>query len=325
MCKKIHRGGNAEQYHADKKYKEAVAVAVEACADDTKGQTCYICTQALHWKTKEGLVRMCACRGTSGFAHVSCLAEQAKILVAEAEENNWDFQPTFSRYKRWYTCRLCEQHYREDVRHALGWACWKTYLSRPETDWPRTGAMTQLGLGLNSADKVNDALMIFRAQSAILERLDDTGNLLVCKDNLALCYSRLHLEEKALPIRKENYANYLAVRGQRDSTTLLAAHNLACSLRGTGRFDECLSFLREILPIAKSCLGADHALYLNFIGSLGTCVLEYNAVSRDDLSEAVAKLEDGHRRSRRVLGPQHPGTLSLEHKLAEARWKLRTH
>ena len=38
MCKKIHRGGNAEQYNADKKYKEAVAVAVEACAEDTKGQ-----------------------------------------------------------------------------------------------------------------------------------------------------------------------------------------------------------------------------------------------------------------------------------------------
>ena len=25
VCKKIHRGGNAEQYNADKKYKEAVA------------------------------------------------------------------------------------------------------------------------------------------------------------------------------------------------------------------------------------------------------------------------------------------------------------
>ena len=37
ICEEIHRGGNAEQYHADKKYKEAVAVAVEACADDTKG------------------------------------------------------------------------------------------------------------------------------------------------------------------------------------------------------------------------------------------------------------------------------------------------
>ena len=44
ICKRIHRGGNAEQYYANKKYKEVVAVAVEKCADDTKGQTCYICT-----------------------------------------------------------------------------------------------------------------------------------------------------------------------------------------------------------------------------------------------------------------------------------------
>ena len=29
ICKEIHRGGNAEHYHADKKYKEAVAVAVD--------------------------------------------------------------------------------------------------------------------------------------------------------------------------------------------------------------------------------------------------------------------------------------------------------
>ena len=35
-------------------------------------------------------MRMCACRGTAGFVHVSCLAEQAKILVTEAEENNLD-------------------------------------------------------------------------------------------------------------------------------------------------------------------------------------------------------------------------------------------
>ena len=33
ICKKIHRGGNAEHYHANKKFKEALAVAVEACVD----------------------------------------------------------------------------------------------------------------------------------------------------------------------------------------------------------------------------------------------------------------------------------------------------
>ena len=45
MCKKIHRGGNAEQYNADKKYKEAVAVAVEACADYTFATHSYSCTK----------------------------------------------------------------------------------------------------------------------------------------------------------------------------------------------------------------------------------------------------------------------------------------
>jgi len=88
ICKEIHRGGDAEQYNADNKYKEALAVAVEACADDTKGQTCYICTEALHWKTKEGLVRGCSCRGTAGFAHVSCLAEQVKVLLEEVDEKS---------------------------------------------------------------------------------------------------------------------------------------------------------------------------------------------------------------------------------------------
>ena len=33
-CKRIELGGGAEQYYADKKCAEAVAVAVEKCADD---------------------------------------------------------------------------------------------------------------------------------------------------------------------------------------------------------------------------------------------------------------------------------------------------
>ena len=80
----------AEQCHAEKQYKDAVAVAVAKCADDTKGQTCYICMEGAERRhtANEGLVRMCACRGTAGFVHVSCLAEQAKILVAEGKENN---------------------------------------------------------------------------------------------------------------------------------------------------------------------------------------------------------------------------------------------
>ncbi len=46
ICEEIRRGGGAEEYHAEKKYKEAVAVAVAKCAADTAGQTCYICLEA---------------------------------------------------------------------------------------------------------------------------------------------------------------------------------------------------------------------------------------------------------------------------------------
>ena len=100
LCRKIKKAGGAEQYNANQKYTEAVSVAVVICAEDTKGQTCYICTQALHWKTKEGLVRGCACRGTAGFAQVSCLAEQAKILVAEAVMSLKHFEEAKSLLRR---------------------------------------------------------------------------------------------------------------------------------------------------------------------------------------------------------------------------------
>ena len=104
-------------------------------APTTRRGSCVDLHVALHWKTKEGLVRGCSCRGTAGFAHVSCLAEQAKILLAEAEENNLGVGVLDVRWKRWHTCSLCKQQYHGVVACALGWACWKTYVGRrPETD-----------------------------------------------------------------------------------------------------------------------------------------------------------------------------------------------
>ena len=73
LCKKIKKGGGAEQFHAEMKYAESVVVAAKACAEDTKGQTCYICLEAIHSRTGEGLVRGCACGDRDGVASGSCL------------------------------------------------------------------------------------------------------------------------------------------------------------------------------------------------------------------------------------------------------------
>ena len=87
LCRKIKKAGGAEQFHANTKYAEAVGVAVEACRGRHEGQKCYICLEAVHARTGEGLVRGCACGDRDGVSspelgvvHVSCLARQAKEL-----------------------------------------------------------------------------------------------------------------------------------------------------------------------------------------------------------------------------------------------------
>ncbi|CAH0365818.1 unnamed protein product [Pelagomonas calceolata] len=152
-----------EQHDANKKYTEAVVVAAKTCAEDVKGQTCYICTQAVHWRTKEGLVRACACgdreryvsgvpTGATGVVHISCLVEQAKILIEDAEERDLGANAFSERWSRWSHCSLCEQAYHGVVRRALSWACWKTYVGRPEADVTRRLAMTLFGNGSGDFD-----------------------------------------------------------------------------------------------------------------------------------------------------------------------------
>ena len=325
LCKKIKRGGGAEQFHADNKCAEAVAVAVEACAEDTKGQTCYICTQALHWKTKEGLVRMCACRGTAGFAHVSCLAEQAKILVAEAMENNLGNKAFGERFAQWYACSLCEQRYHGVVRCALGWACWKTYLRRPETDWTRLSAMTQLGNGLSEANHHEEAMSVQEAELSMRRRQLDVSEaeLLDVQSNLAITYSRVGRDEKALEIERDVYSGRLKLNGEEDEGTLRAANNYANSLFDLKRFQEAKSLLRKIIPVARRVIGEGQHLTLRTRLNYAEALYEDPEATRDDLREAISMLEDLGPIARRVLGGAHPFVVAIAHHLLDAQATLR--
>ena len=246
ICKKIHRGGNAEQYNAHKKCKEAVKVAVEACAEDTKGQTCYICTEAVHWRTKEGLVRGCACRGTAGFAHVSCLAEQAKILVAEVEETNLDYEAKDATWARWHACSLCEQKYHGVVNCALGWACWKTYLGLPEEDEIRGMAMNLLGRGLSDTSYA-DAVSVQEAEISMRRRLGHSeSNILAVQGNLAISYARVGRLEDAILIERDVYLGYLKLNSEEHERTIVATCNYAASLGGQSAIS------RQAPPIKKT-------------------------------------------------------------------------
>ena len=320
LCKLIKKAGGAEQYNANKRYTEAVAVAVERCADDTKGQTCFICTQALHWKTREGLVRGCACRGTAGFAHVSCLAEQAKILLAEAEENNLSAKVCEERWTRWQTCSLCEQDYHGVVRCALGWACWKTYLGRPEGDGPRGMAMTQLGNGLFGAQQYADALSVEEAKLSLLRRIGaPEGRILIAQGNLAGTYDALGRSEEALSMRRDVYAGYLKAFGEEHVESLVAAHNYATSLIDLHHHAEVRSLMLETMPVARRVLGESNELALKLRWSYALALYTDKGATLDDLLEAVETLEHTGRIARRVLGGAHPVTPGIERDLRSAR------
>jgi tetratricopeptide (TPR) repeat protein len=320
----IKKSGGAEQYNANQKYAEAVTVAATACAEDTKGQTCYICTQALHWKTKEGLVRGCACRGTAGFAHVSCLAEQAKILVVEAEENNLGAKVFNERFRRWHTCSLCEQQYHGVVYCALGWACWKTYVGRPEADELRRTAMGALGCGLSAAEHHEDALSVREAELSTERRIGTSEeNMLVMQNNIAITYQMLGRTEESVSVYREVYSTFVKLHGEDHPQSLDAANNYAMSLHALRRFEEAKSLLRKKLPVARRVLGENDDLTLRMRWNYATALYKDPAATLDDLREAVTTFEENERTARRVFGGAHPLTKGMKAELPKLRAALR--
>ena len=320
LCRKINRGGGAEQYHAAKEYAKAVKAATDVCAENTKGQTCYICMEAVYSRTGEGLVRGCACHTTEGFVHVSCLAEQAKILVAEAEENNLVAQAFNKRWGRWNTCGLCKQEYHGVVYCALGWACWKTYVGWPETDWTRSMAMTQLGNGLSGGNRPEDALSVREAELSIKRRFGvSEESLLRVQGNLANTYRALGRFEEALRLRQDVYSGTMKLNGEEHGDSLIAASNYASSLKSLHRFKEARSLLLKTMPVARRVFGESHDITLR----MRWCYAM--ALFVDDVAAAAEILEETAQNARRVFGTANPLTEGVELNLREIRAVLSAH
>ena len=320
LCKPIKKAGGAEQYNANKKYAEAVAVAAEACAEDTKGQTCYICTQALHWKTKEGLVRGCSCRGTAGVVHVACLVEQAKILVAEAEENNLGAQAMQPRWERWYTCSMCEQDFHGVVKCALGWACWKTYVGRPETDMLRISTMGLLGNGLHESHHLEDALSVRETNLSMLRRIGASQELLLtAQNNLAISYEYIGRREQALLMRRDVYSGWLKLRGEGSRDALMSANNYASCLVKLKRFEEAKALILKVTPVARRVLGESSEITLAMRLSWAEALCSTAGATLDDLREAVTMFEEIEQTARRVFGGAHPFTAGVGRDLRTSR------
>ena len=269
-------------------------------------------------------MRGCACHTTEGYVHVSCLAEQAKILCDDAEENNLRGKAKNARWSRWHTCSLCEQQHHGVVAGALGWACWKTYVSRPEADRCRRVAMGVLANGLYYANRHEDALSVKEAELSMEQRLGGSEtNILSVQSNLSNSYHSLGRFDDALRLRREVYSGRLKLNGEENEDTLRVANNYAVSLITLRRFGEVKLLLRKMIPVARRVLGENHDLTLRMRQIYAKALYRDPSSTLDDLREAVATLEDAGRIARRVFGGAHPLAAAIEESLRRSRDKLR--
>ena len=255
---------------------------------------------------------------------MSCLAEEARILFAEAEENNLDNNAKQARWDRWDTCSLCKQPHHGLVMCALGWACWKTYLGRPETDRPRLMAMNWLGNGLLAVGHNEDALSVQETELAMKRRLGiSEASIFVAQSNLARTYLALGRVEEALQLERDVYNGSLRLLGEEDEGTLISASNYAESLNGLKRFEESKSLLRRHMPVARRVLGDSNDLTLKMRKIYANVLCDDPGATIDDIREAVTTLEDMEPTVRRLHGGAHPHTVALGLRLQLARSVLR--
>ena len=265
-------------------------------------------------------MRGCACRGTAGFAHVSCLLEQAKILFAEAEANNLGENALYKRFQRWHFCSLCEQEYHGVVRCALGWACWKTYVGRPETDPARRSAMSALENGLSAANHHEAALSVGEADLAMMRRHGaPEENILAAQSALAIACAAVRDLEKALSMERDVYSGRLRLHGEEHLQTLLAANNYATSLVQLQHFEEAKTLLRRITPVARRVLRESDELTLKMRSMYAQALCRDPAATLDNRREAVSTLEDVALITRRVFGGAHPLTEGIGGELRASR------
>jgi len=246
-------------------------------------------------------------------------------LVEEVEETNLGVNILNERLRRWHTCSLCEQKYHGAVRCALGWACWKTYMGRPETDQVQCMAINQLGNGFYDAAHYMDALSVQLAEFSILRRNGvPEERILPVQSNLATTYLRLGRPE-VLQMRRDMYSGHLKLRGEEDEHTLIAALNYASSLGGQRRYKELKSLLLKMVPVAQRVLGESHELTLQMRRTYACALIKDPGATLGDFRKAVTTLEETTRTARRVLGNSHPIVAETERTLQNARAALGAH
>ena len=197
-------------------------------------------------------------------------------------------------------------------------------MGRPETDYLRRLAISQLGNGLSEADHHEDALSVREAELSMERRIGaPERDILGAQSNLANTYNQLGRFEEALRVRRDVYSGSLRLTSiDARQCTLVAALNLSTSLVNNRKFAEARAFIRDQMALAKRVHGSDHPTTLDFQWGYARVFILDNDATAEEIAEAAAILEKTLKIAQRVLGREHPSTGYYRHALEIAREQI---
>ena len=136
--------------------------------------SCYICLE--NSTDSKPLLRNCACRGDTGWAHVACLAKFATSKVTEAQREK---DPSIDKSCKFWefteNCILCKTPYMQNMALAMAEAFVKQYEHLPDTNELRCLSLYYLASSRYNVDDTDGALELYKGLLQTYGILTKTG------------------------------------------------------------------------------------------------------------------------------------------------------
>ena len=291
-----------------------MATAVSATAEqrNAAGQTCYICLEGFERRhdENEGVVRGCACRGTSGFVHLSCLVRGAETAVQDAFDYNRDEAQKIEQFMRWERCQFCNQEYQGPVLGALGWAAWRAYSTLPEGDlrWFQSLALLAKGLGSGLGDYAAALPVLMVELQANLDHGRDMYYVITTQSAIAHCYVALGRLDEALKLRQTTYADCCTLYGISHESSAVMGLSVADSMIKANMCAEARSLICDVLRRADSL---PEELLIRLHWNIALTLYRPDDPTPSDMQDARSIYEDLLDKVRLQFGPNHPLSLDI--------------
>ena len=136
--------------------------------------SCYVCLE--NSTDSKPLLRNCACRGDTGWAHVACLAKFAASKVTEAQREK---DPSIGKSCKFWEitehCILCKTPYMQNMALAMAEAFVKQYEHLPDTNELRYLSLYYLASSRYNVDDTDGALKLYNGLLQTCGILAKTG------------------------------------------------------------------------------------------------------------------------------------------------------